>query len=122
MEKELKIFKNPEFGQIRVIEQDKGLWFIVADVCRILEIGNPSDAVSRLDSDERTLVSIEGASNGKPVNAVNENLHVCSNFNRFRVHLHIILHSIYFTALAAWSKCWYALIEAAAVETASSEL
>jgi len=72
MEKELKIFKNPEFGQIRVIEQDKGLWFIVADVCRILEIGNPSDAVSRLDSDERTLVSIEGASNGKPVNAVNE--------------------------------------------------
>lgn len=72
MEKELKVFKNPEFGQIRVIEQNKGLWFIVADVCRILEIGNPSDAVSRLDSDERTLVSIEGASNGKPVNAVNE--------------------------------------------------
>ena len=25
-----------------------------------------------MDSDERTLVSIEGASNGKPVNAVNE--------------------------------------------------
>ena len=39
---------------------------------RSLDIGNPSDALNRLDDDERTLVSIEGASNGKPVNGVNE--------------------------------------------------
>lgn len=39
---------------------------------RALEIGNPTDAMHRLDADERTLVSIEGASNGLPVNAVNE--------------------------------------------------
>ncbi len=41
-------------------------------MCRALEIGNPTDAMRRLDADERTLVSIEGASNGLPVNAVNE--------------------------------------------------
>lgn len=46
--------------------------FVAADVCRVLEIGNPSDAVRRLEEDERTLVTIEGASNGLPVNAVTE--------------------------------------------------
>lgn len=45
---------------------------MAVDVCHALDIGNPSDALNRLDSDERTLVSIEGASNGKPVNGVNE--------------------------------------------------
>lgn len=29
-------------------------WFVLADVCRVLEIGNPSDAARRLDDDERT--------------------------------------------------------------------
>lgn len=47
-------------------------WFIAADVCAPLAIGNVSDALSRLDADERTLVSIESASNGLPVNAVSE--------------------------------------------------
>ena len=47
-------------------------WFVAADVCAVLGIGNPTDALQRLDADERTLVSIEGASNGKPVNAINE--------------------------------------------------
>ena len=45
---------------------------IAADVCRALGLGNSSDVIKRLDEDERTLVSIEGASNGLPVNAVNE--------------------------------------------------
>ena len=63
---ELQIFENPEFGEIRVtINEDGEPLFVAADVCRVLEIGNPSDAVSRLDADDRTLVSIEGASNGK---------------------------------------------------------
>lgn len=47
-------------------------WFVAADVCRVLEIGNPTMALGRLDEDERTLISIEGASNGLPVNCVNE--------------------------------------------------
>ena len=69
---ELQIFNNPDFGEIRTVEKDGEAWIVAADVCRVLEIGNPTDALSRLDDDERTLVSIEGASNGKPVNAVNE--------------------------------------------------
>lgn len=68
----LEVFDNPEFGSVRVVSRDGEPWFVATDVCRALGIGNPSDAVSRLDEDERTLVSIEGASNGLPVNAVNE--------------------------------------------------
>ena len=52
-------------------------WFVAADVCRALEIGNPSDALRRLDDDERqtTLVLIEGgygAKSEKEVNIVSE--------------------------------------------------
>lgn len=70
--KALQVFNNPEFGKVRVVTINKEPWFVAADVCRALAIGNPSMALARLDDDERTLISIEGASNGKPVNGVNE--------------------------------------------------
>lgn len=52
-------------------------WFVAADVCRALEIGNPSDALGRLDSDERmTLDLTEGHSGqrggAQKLNIVNE--------------------------------------------------
>ena len=48
-------------------------WFVAADVCRALGIGNSSDAVKRLDDDEHALVSIEGLSRGNDkANIVNE--------------------------------------------------
>lgn len=59
-------------NQVRTVVENNEPWFVASDVCRILEISNPSDSLKRLDEDERTLVSIEGASNGLPVNAVNE--------------------------------------------------
>jgi prophage antirepressor-like protein len=46
---------------VRVVLRDGEPWFVAADVCRVLEIGNPSDAVGRLEDDERmTLDTIEG--------------------------------------------------------------
>lgn len=69
---DIQIFKNEQFGEVRTIAKDGEPWFVAADVCKALEIGNPTDAIRRLDTDERTLVSIEGASNGLPVNAVSE--------------------------------------------------
>ena len=45
---------------------------MAADVCRVLEIENASMALSHLDEDERTLSSIESASNGLPVNMITE--------------------------------------------------
>ena len=72
MEDQIQVFNNEQFGVVRTVLQDGETWFVAADVCKALEIGNPTDVMRRLDADERTLVSIEGASNGLPVNAVNE--------------------------------------------------
>lgn len=51
--KQLQVFKNPEFGEIRVVEKDGEPWFVAVDVCDILDLSNPTIAVSRLDNDER---------------------------------------------------------------------
>lgn len=69
---DVTIFRKDEFGAVRAVTLKGEPWFVAADVCRALGLGNSSDVIKRLDKDERTLVSIEGASNGLPVNAVNE--------------------------------------------------
>lgn len=50
---ELKVFQNDQFGEIRTVVKDGGPWFVAADVCRALEISNPTVAIDRLDEDER---------------------------------------------------------------------
>lgn len=71
-ENKVQIFNNDQFGSVRTVVKDGEPWFVAADVCKALEIGNPTDVMKRLDDDERTLVSIEGASNTLPVNVINE--------------------------------------------------
>jgi hypothetical protein len=48
-------FQLFNFGEspIRVTDHDGNPWFVAADVCRVLEIQNTTDALSRLDEDER---------------------------------------------------------------------
>ncbi|WP_171948836.1 BRO family protein [Acinetobacter baumannii] len=53
-----------------IVKNDGEIWFVLSDVCNVLEIGNPSDAARRLDNDEVTLDTIEG--NHRPTNLVNE--------------------------------------------------
>ncbi len=44
-------------NEVRAFQDNTGAtWFAAIDVCKILEIGNPSQAITRLDSDERQLV------------------------------------------------------------------
>lgn len=45
----LQIFNNAEFGQIRTVTINNEPMFCLADVCRILEIGNVSQLKTRLD-------------------------------------------------------------------------
>lgn len=50
-----------EGNAVRTLERDGNPWFVLADVCRVLEIANPSDAARRLDDDEKhTLGNVEG--------------------------------------------------------------
>lgn len=51
MNNSIKIFENPEFGQVRVLLQENGeTLFCLTDVCSILEL-TPSKVVQRLDDD-----------------------------------------------------------------------
>lgn len=49
--KDLKIFNNDEFGQVRTSIINDEPYFALNDVCRILEINNPRQAKSRLNKD-----------------------------------------------------------------------
>lgn len=62
---ELAVFQNDQFGSVRVIEREGEPWFVAADVCRALEIGNSRMATDRLDEDEKAAVSLtDTSSNG----------------------------------------------------------
>lgn len=56
---ELQVFRNEQFGHVRVIERGGEPWFVAKDVCECLDLDNPSQAVTRLDGDERCLISNE---------------------------------------------------------------
>ena len=55
---ELTVFQNDQFGSVRVIEREGEPWFVAADVCRALEITQPTRACGRLDGDEKGVSSI----------------------------------------------------------------
>lgn len=63
---DLQIFKNSDFGELRTIVKEGEPWFVAIDVCKALEVSNPTVAVSRLDGDEVAkfnLGSLSGESN-----------------------------------------------------------
>ena len=62
-----------EGAQIRVLTDSHGApWFIAADLCSCLGIRNPSDALSRLDDDEKGLGSTETLKGQQSLATVNE--------------------------------------------------
>lgn len=65
---ELQIFNNDEFGQVRIVEIDGEPWFVAADVCRVLEIQNTTQALNNLDADERSIFNIGRQGNANIIN------------------------------------------------------
>lgn len=61
-----------ETNAVRVVMVDGEPWFVAVDVCRVLEIANSRDAVSRLDDDERQIVNLNtvGITDGIPQRGV----------------------------------------------------
>lgn len=49
MENGIKIFKNDRFGEIRTAGTSEEPLFCLADVCKVLELGNPSQVKTRLE-------------------------------------------------------------------------
>lgn len=54
----IEVFENPIFGQIRMVMVDDEPMFCLIDVCRALEMSNPTMVAQRLDEDERTKLDL----------------------------------------------------------------
>ena len=58
-------FTNTEFGEVRTMMREGEPWFVAADVCRALDIGNTSMALERLDNDEKMTLSSTDSHSGQ---------------------------------------------------------
>ena len=63
---EIQVFQSEQFGQVRTTIKDGEPWFVAADVCRALDIGNPRMATARLDDDEKNTVISTDGNRGNP--------------------------------------------------------
>ena len=65
---EIEIFEKEGFGQIRIITIDNEPWFVASDICKVLEIQNVTQAVQKLEDDERSMFNIGRQGNANCVN------------------------------------------------------
>ena len=69
---ELKIFENPEFGKVRVVDRNGAPWFVAKDVCECLELGNPRSSLALLDEDEKGVHSVDTPGGPQEMTIVSE--------------------------------------------------
>lgn len=69
---ELKLFENPEFGSIRVIEKDGEPWFVLSDVCKVLGLTTPARVAERLEDDEKGVSLIHTLGGEQRMTIINE--------------------------------------------------
>ena len=72
MATDIQIFKNEQFGQIRVVERDGEPWFVAVDICGALDIANSRDALTRIDEDEKGVALTDTLGGAQEVAVVNE--------------------------------------------------
>lgn len=58
---------------VRVVRHDKGEpWFVAADVCAVLGVNNSRQALTRLDDDEKGVISTDTLGGQQDMNIINE--------------------------------------------------
>lgn len=63
---------NYENSEIRTIEKNGEPWWVLADVCRVLELSDTGRTAQRLDADELTRVKLVSGGQTREMYAVNE--------------------------------------------------
>jgi prophage antirepressor-like protein len=59
MKNEIQIFDNPQFGNIRTVANEQGEpLFCLSDLCKVIDLTNPSSVKSRLDNGDVQLVDL----------------------------------------------------------------
>jgi hypothetical protein len=73
---QFQIFRYQEeqesFSSLTTIERDGEIWFVASEVCALLDIRNTSDAVSRLDDDEKLLSVLPIGGQNRNVSLISE--------------------------------------------------
>ena len=68
---ELTVFNYGE-SPIRTMQQNGEIWWVLADVCKVLEIKNSRNVASRLDDDEKGVYQMDTLGGAQNVNIINE--------------------------------------------------
>lgn len=70
---DLKIFKNKEFGEIRIVEQNGEPWFVAADVTKTLGYANGRDALSKhVDTEDKGVAKRDTLGGQQQISIINE--------------------------------------------------
>lgn len=72
-ESSVQVFDSTEFGEIRVLTDNSGdAWFVAKDVCDALGINNSRQALTRLDDDEKGVISNDTLGGAQQMATVSE--------------------------------------------------
>ncbi len=69
---DVTVFSHESFGQIRHVMIDGEPWFVLADVCRVLEITNSRNVTAALDEDEKGVTTMDTLGGQQELTIVNE--------------------------------------------------
>lgn len=70
---ELQIFRNEEFGQVRIITKDNEPWFIGKDVAEVLGYSNPRKAIiDHVDEDDKGVTKCDTLGGSQNLTTINE--------------------------------------------------
>lgn len=58
--------------QLRTIQRDDGLWWVLRDVCRVLNIANSKNVSARLDDDEKGVHLVDTPGGTQEMTIINE--------------------------------------------------
>ena len=73
MSKEIQIFKNDEFGQVRTTTINGEPWFVGKDVADILGYSNPRDAISKhVDDEDKGVANCDTLGGRQTLSIINE--------------------------------------------------
>lgn len=67
-----QLIQHPQLGSVQIELIDNNPWFVVKDVCNILDIGNTSKAVLNLDEDEKLTLLLVRSGQKRAMSLVNE--------------------------------------------------
>lgn len=67
MHNQIQVF-NFEQNEVRTLQVNGTPWFVLKDVCGVLEIKNPTDVAKRLDNDERARFNLGRQGNATIIN------------------------------------------------------